>query len=231
VARVLFIEDDRELVAALGPALTDAGHELLTAFDGKEGLALVCNRAPDLVISDVNLPGIDGMTLVKRAREEGVTAPIILLTARDTEIDEALGLELGADDYIVKPFSLRILLARVAALLRRAETQKSSRETPRLTLGELSLDSERLELRYRGQPISVTLSEFRLLEALARRPGVAFSRDQLMSEMRGDDSVVQDRIIDTYVRRLRRKLEELDPEFSALETVVGVGYRLRDPDG
>lgn len=173
---------------------------------------------------------MDGFSLTRRLREGGVRTPIVLLTSRDSEIDEALGLELGADDYVAKPFSTRILLARAAALLRReALAAGPPQQTPRIERGLLMLDSERLEVRYSTTVIRVTVTEFRLLEVLAGRPGVVYSRTQLMERMRGDDSVVAERIVDTYVRRLRRKLEEVDASFASIETVVGAGYRWRDP--
>jgi DNA-binding response OmpR family regulator len=178
------------------------------------------------VVSDVNMPGLDGFSLCRRMREAGDTTPLILLTARDGEIDEALGLELGADDYVAKPFSTRVLLARVAALLRREELRAGgSTPTPPTRRNELELDPERLEVRWRGTGVELTVTEFRLLEQLSARPGVVLSRGQLLRCIRDDDSVVAERIIDTYVRRLRRKFEGLDPDFAAIGTVIGAGYR------
>ena len=165
------------------------------------------------------------------AAEEGATLPIVLLTARDGEIDEALGLELGADDYIVKPFQSRILLARIDALLRREAMRKAPGNTAPLAVGGLTLDLERMEARYQGRSFPTTVSELRLLSALAEHPGVVFSRSQLLTRMRGDDSTVMERLVDTYVRRLRRKLEDIDPTFAEIETVIGAGYRWRDRSG
>jgi DNA-binding response OmpR family regulator len=179
-------------------------------------------------VSDVNMPGLDGFSLCKRLREGGDNLPIILLTSRDGEIDETLGFELGADDYIAKPFSTRILLARVAALLRR-EALRTRREVEAAPIerGQVTLFPDRLEVRFIGTPVTVTVTEFRLLEALIRRAGVVLTRDRLLQIVRGDESVVADRIIDTYVRRLRRKFEQIDAGFDAIETVVGAGYRWR----
>ena len=160
----------------------------------------------------------------------------MLLTSRDSEIDEALGLELGADDYVSKPYSTRVLLARITALLRReaaratpadARATPAPAASPNIVAGDLVLDVERLTAHFRSTLIALTVSEFRLLEALARRPGIVLSRDQMLERMRGDDSVVAGRIIDTYVRRLRRKLEGIDAAFDRIETVVGAGYRWR----
>jgi len=225
MARILLIDDDPGLLDVLSLSLEDAGHAVLRAADGLEGMNRLQGERPELVISDVNLPRLDGFALCRRLREARDTLPIILLTSRDGEIDEALGLELGADDYVTKPFSTRVLLARVAALLRREALAGQDGAAPSLRAGALTLDPERLEARYLGRPLSTTLTEFRLLEALARRPGVVFSRERLLELIRGDDSDVVDRIVDTYVRRLRRKLEELQPGFDRIETVVGAGYR------
>ncbi|WP_437541795.1 response regulator transcription factor [Sorangium sp. So ce367] len=228
--RLLLIEDDAALVDVLSLAFEDAGHAVLRAHDGVDGLRRVERDVPDLVISDVNMPRLDGFSLCRRLREAKNLVPIVLLTSRDAEIDQALGLELGADDYVVKPFSTRVLLARVNALLRRQEIRAGSPNARRVVaVGALDLDPERLEARYRGAPITVTLTEFRLLEALAARPGVVFSRDRLLDLARGDDSTVDVRLVDTYVRRLRRKLEAIDPAFERIETVIGAGYRWRDP--
>jgi DNA-binding response OmpR family regulator len=231
MARILLIDDDPSLLDILTLEFEDAGHEVDTAQDGMLGwsrLKADRNRV-DLVVSDVNMPGLDGFSLCRRVREAGIEVPLILLTSRDTEIDEALGLELGADDFITKPFSSRVLIARVRALLRREHMRESPEEAPAvLAVGHLELDPERLEVRYAGQPVQATVTEFRLLEAVARRPGVVFSRDRLLELIRGDDSVVAPRIIDTYVRRLRRKLELIDASFDRIETVVGAGYRWRD---
>ena len=223
MAGVLLVDDDRALTDALAMAFEDAGFAVRCAWDGAEGLAAHRADPADAIVSDVNMPHLDGFTLCRRLRSEQDPVPLILLTSRDTEIDEALGLELGADDYVTKPFSTRVLVARVRALLRRSAAA-STRGT---SAGHLHLDPERLQARFRGVELKTTLTEFRLLASLARRPGVVFSREQLMRAARGDDSVVAPRIIDTYVRRLRRGLEAIEPGFDALETVVGAGYRWR----
>ena len=231
---LLIVDDDSALLDVLSLACEDEGHEVVTAGDGMDALVRLADHAVDLVISDVGMPRLDGFGLCRRLRQGGEQVPLILLTSRDDEIDEALGLELGADDYVTKPFSTRILLARVAALLRRealrdaAVAQASgSREAPVLR-GRLLMDAERIEVRWGDTPVRVTVSEFRLLEALVRRPGVVLSRAQLLDQVRGSDSVVADRIIDTWVRRLRRKIEGVDAAFERIETVVGAGYRWRD---
>jgi DNA-binding response OmpR family regulator len=228
MATILLIDDDRSLVDVLALSFEDEGYDVLCAYDGEQGWLKFRNEAPDLIISDVNMPKLDGYSLCRRLREEGYDLPLILLTSRDNEIDEALGLELGADDYVAKPFSTRVLTARVRALLRRQEARASgtAAEAPKVVESAgLRLDSERLEVTFHGTDITVTVTEFRMLEAFANRPGIVLSRDRLMELVRGDDSVVADRIIDTYVRRLRRKLEAVDDSFDLIETVIGAGYR------
>jgi DNA-binding response OmpR family regulator len=228
---VLLIDDDPSLLDVLSLPFEDAGYRVEVARDGVVGLAAIRERCPDVVISDVNMPGIDGFSLCRKLRQEKNYVPLLLLTSRDDEIDEALGLELGADDFIAKPFSTRVLLARVAALLRRQERRGEALTEKPQTTGALELFAERIEVRYRGAPIAVTMTEFRLLEALTRRPGIVLSRERLLEMVRGDGSVVVDRIVDTYVRRLRRKLEAVDPAFDAIETVIGAGYRWKEPRG
>ncbi len=230
--RILLIDDEPSLLEVLSLAFEEAGHQVVTARDGLAGLELIRSERPAVVVSDVNMPGIDGFTLLRRVREAGDGVPMILLTSRDTEVDEALGLELGADDYVSKPFSTRVLLARVAAILRRESLRQSGgSEQPPVQIGPMQLFPERLEARYRGQAIPTTVTEFRLLEALLRRPGIVLSRERLLQIVRGDDSVVTDRIIDTYVRRLRRKLEQVDAQFDGIQTVVGAGYRWKADEG
>jgi DNA-binding response OmpR family regulator len=230
-ATLLLIDDDPQLLDMLGLCCEDAGYAVRTATNGRVGLAEISRIKPDLVISDVNMPELDGFALCKKLREQGNGVPLLLLTSRDSEIDEALGLELGADDYVPKPFSNRVLLARVAALLRRealrGETNKNVPEHL-VSRGLLVLDTERLQATWRGATFATTLTEFRLLEALARRPGIVHTRERLLDVIHGDGTVVADRLIDTYVRRLRRKLEALDPAFDAIETVIGAGYRWRE---
>jgi DNA-binding response OmpR family regulator len=228
MARLLLIDDDPSLLEVLTLALEDAGHTVVTALDGAVGLQKLAAGGVELVVSDVNMPLVDGFSLCKKLRQSGSVVPIILLTSRDSDIDEALGLDGGADDYVSKPFSTRALLSRVTALLRRSELRRGARATePTLTVGRLELSPERVEMRFFGVPIAVTVTEFRLLQCLASRPGVVFSRERLLEQLRGD-TVVEPRIVDTYVRRLRRKLEEVDATADVIETVIGAGYRLRD---
>lgn len=226
---ILLIDDDAALLDVLTLAFEDAGHRVTSARDGAAGLAVAQRDKPSLVVSDVNMPRLDGFSLCRRLRAAGDDVPLILLTARDSDIDQALGLELGADDYVIKPFSTRVLLLRAQALLRRQELRQSGGGRAPVVVGALTLDGERLEARYRDTLVEVTVTEFKMLEALTARPGAVLSRDRLLSLVRGDDSVVAARLIDTYVRRLRRKLESIDETFDCIETVVGAGYRWRAP--
>lgn len=231
MAKIVLIDDEQALLDVLALTFEDAGHEVITAHDGNAGFTKIMEERPDLVVSDVNMPVRDGFWLCKELRSRGSLVPIILLTARDNEIDEALGLELGADDYVAKPFSTRVLLARVTSLLRRQELrQRRGPKAAPLTLGHLQLFADSLEVFFRGHQITVTVTEFRLLDAIAGAGGAVLSRDRLLAMVRDDNSVVAVRIIDTYIRRIRRKLEAIDPEFDAIETVVGAGYRWRVRD-
>ncbi len=230
VPRILLADDDGALLDVLSLAFSDAGYAVQTASDGTTAFELVRREAPDAIVSDVNMPGLDGFALCRRLRAIPSAVPVVLLTSRDTEIDEALGLELGADDFVSKPFSMRVLLARVAALLRRDAMRMlrhGAEPSATVRAGSFALDPDRLEARFADQLLELTLTEFRLLEALVRRPGMVLSRDRLLEIVRGDDSVVEPRIIDTYVRRIRRKLEAVDAIYDGIETVIGAGYRLR----
>jgi DNA-binding response OmpR family regulator len=226
MARILLVDDDADLLDMLALALDDAGHDVLTARDGLAGQRKAEGDGPELIVSDVNMPGLDGFSLCRRLRDKGVLVPIVLLTARDGEIDQALGLELGADDYVVKPFSTRVLVAKVAALLRREQMRSGDKAEAKIVRGRLELEPERMIARYDGQVFHTTVTEFRLLEILVGRPGLVYNRDQLLERVR-DESTAMSRVVDTYVRRLRRKIEAIDPAFDELETVVGAGYRWR----
>jgi len=231
MARLLLLDDDLALVTTLTFAFEDAGHTVISAPDGEAGLRLAQQNVADLIVSDVNMPKLDGFLLCRKLRDAGSLLPFILLTSRDNETDETLGLELGADDYLSKPFSTRVLLARIQALLRRDQTRRSpppANADDTITVGALTLSPSRLELRWRSKPLITTVTEFKLVEALTRRPGVVLTRDALITQCRGDDAVVGDRLIDTYVRRLRRQFEALDPDFACIEAVIGAGYRWRE---
>ncbi|HXG62354.1 MAG TPA: response regulator transcription factor [Planctomycetota bacterium] len=222
---VLVIDDEPEMLRLLDYNLTRAGYAVLTARDGESGLAAARRHAPDLVILDVMMPGLDGLEVCKRLRQEPATAPrpILMLTAKAEESDRVLGLELGADDYLAKPFGMRELLARVKALLRRAEGGSEPAEI--LRVGRLVIDSGRRQVTAAGKAVALTTTEFNLLRALAERPGRVKSREDLIGAARGEDAEVVDRTVDVHVAALRRKLGKLG---DMIETVRGVGYRLRE---
>jgi len=221
---VLVVDDDAKTVASVRLYLEHAGFEVVTAADGTSALARArAMPAPDLIVLDLMLPGIDGLEVCRRLREDS-DVPIIMLTARSTEGDRLEGLELGADDYVVKPFSPRELAARVRAVLRRTP---GSSDGPPVKVGALVIDPARHEATLRGAPLDLTPREFRLLEVLARAPGRAFTRAELVERAFGIDSSALDRTIDAHVVNLRRKVESDPAKPALIETVYGVGYRMR----
>ena len=218
---VVIVEDDAHIAELAELYLTDAGYRVFLATDGAAGIAAVGARRPGLVVLDLGLPGdIDGFEVCRRLRASG-RVPIVMLTARDSEIDRVLGLELGADDYLTKPFSPRELVARVRAVLRRTEAPAPERPAV-VALGALEIDSGRREARVEGRPVALTSREFALLQFLAEHQGLALSRRQLLDGAWGHDWYGDDRTVDVHVRQLRKKLGDALP----LDTVWGVGYRL-----
>jgi two-component system alkaline phosphatase synthesis response regulator PhoP len=226
VARtILVIDDEPELVKLLDYNLTKAGYLVLSAKDGENGLAAARKHAPDAVILDVMMPGLDGWEVCKRLRQDASTSaiPLLMLTAKSEEGDRVLGLELGADDYVTKPFGVRELLARVKALLRRSETASTAPEI--VKAGKVVIDSSRRTVVASGKPVALTATEFNLLKALADKEGRVISREDLLSLARGDDVAVMDRTVDVHVAALRKKLGK---HGEMIETVRGVGYRLKE---
>lgn len=231
--QVLIVEDEPAIVAAVRERLTREGLAVTAAASGEAALALLDEGAPDLMLVDVGLPGIDGFDLLRQLRARGLDLPVILLTARGDEIDRVVGLELGADDYVVKPFSVRELAARVRALLRRAaevaalRAQVATQPAPPPSPGGLVIDPARRRASLRGTPLDLRPREFELLALLARHPGQVFSREALLRQVWGDSGFLDPRTVDVHVRRLRARLAALDPAAAALiQTEWGVGYRL-----
>jgi DNA-binding response OmpR family regulator len=223
-ALVLLVDDDDKTVASVRLYLEHAGFDVVTAADGLTALELARREpAPDLVILDLMLPRLDGMEVCRRLREES-SVPIIMLTARSSEEDRLEGLDLGADDYVVKPFSPRELAARVRAVLRRVP---GAADGPPIRIGALVVDPVRHEVTVRGAKVPLTPREFRLLEVLARAPGRAFTRSELVERAFGAESEALDRTIDAHVVNLRRKIERDPSRPELVETVFGIGYRLR----
>ena len=233
MANITLVDDDENIVASVSLALESHGHKVTAYHDGASGLEALLASPPDLVILDVKMPRMDGMEVLRKLRQTS-QIPVIMLTSKDEEIDEILGFNLGADDYIHKPFSQRLLLERVKALLRRvgigtgegeAQGDAAARAIRR---GKLTMDPARHESTWDGRPVKLTVTEFLLLQALAQRPGFVKSRDNLMDAAYDDQVYVDDRTIDSHVKRMRKKFRVVDPEFDAIETLYGVGYRYRE---
>lgn len=229
---IALVDDDRNILASLSIALQAEGFATRLYSDGQSALKALRDNPPDLAVCDIKMPRMDGIELVRRLRESSAL-PIIFLTSKTDEADEALGLEIGADDYIAKPFSQALLIARIRAILRRAEmirrdAQAGTDEPEALVRGALAMDNARHTVRWQGQPVNLTVTEFLILEALASRPGVVKSRNQLMDAAYHDDIYVDDRTIDSHIKRLRRKFREVDPQFNAIDTLYGAGYRFTD---
>jgi two-component system, OmpR family, response regulator ChvI len=230
-ATIALVDDDRNILTSVSIALQAEGFVTRVYSDGETALKALVDNPPDLAVLDVKMPRMDGMELLRRLREKSAL-PVIFLTSKDEELDEALGLAMGADDYIAKPFSQRLLIARIRAILRRTEAraapagaEASEGEEPMLERGRLSMDPARHRVSWDGKDVTLTVTEFMILEALAQRPGVVKSRNQLMDVAYQDDIYVDDRTIDSHIKRLRRKFRALDPAFKGIETLYGVGYR------
>jgi two-component system OmpR family response regulator len=222
--KVLVIDDDRGLVDLLSIALEDAGFAVDRAHDGKAGWERFTAGSPDLVVLDLLMPELDGLELCRRIREHHAT-PVVMLTSRDDEMDKVLGLDLGADDYVTKPFSTRELIARVRAALRRVSMSAGSAEA--LEIRRLRLDRSKRDVVIGETRVMLTATEFELLWTLASRPGHVFDRDKLMTVLYGE-IVVSERTLDTFVKRVRRKLRAVEPTFDELETVRSIGYRYKE---
>ena len=232
MANITLVDDDENIVTSVSLALESHGHSVKSYFDGASGLAALESDPPDLAILDVKMPRMDGMEVLRRLRQSS-EMPVIILTSKDEEIDEILGFNLGADDYIHKPFSQRLLIERVKAVLRRArpEEGEAAAGTPgakALRRGKLTLDPARHDCLWDGRPVRLTVTEFLLLQALAQRPGFVKSRDSLMDAAYEDQVYVDDRTIDSHIKRMRKKFRQVDREFDAIETLYGVGYRYRE---
>jgi len=225
---VAVVEDERTIREAVCTALSRESYRAEAFADGMSAWEAFARRQPDVVILDIGLPKLDGLELCRRLRSLSDKIAIIFVTSREEEFDRVLGLELGADDYLCKPFSMRELMARVKVLLRRAAVtageSATSDERP-TTIGNLALDPLRLAASWKGTPVPLTVTEFLLLQSLARRPGIVKTRDQLMQDTYPDRVSVTDRTIDSHVKRIRRKFESIDQTFNALESVYGAGYR------
>jgi len=230
-ANIALVDDDRNILTSVSMALEAEEFNVKTYSDGEAGLAGLLANTPDLAILDIKMPRMDGMELLTKLREKSAV-PVIFLTSKDDELDEAMGLRMGADDYITKPFSQRLLLERINALLRRqslAGTKDTAKEeAEKITRGDLMLDDARHLCAWKGQPLNLTVTEYLLIKALAERPGHVKNRDQLINMAYGENIYVDDRTIDSHIKRVRKKFKALDPEFDYIETLYGVGYKYRE---
>jgi two-component system response regulator ChvI len=226
--RIAIVEDEDTIREAVSFALRQQGHQVQGFADGLDAWTAFDAALPDLVILDIGVPRLDGLELCRRLRGRSEALPIIFVTSREEEFDRVLGLEIGADDYLCKPFSMRELIARIKVLLRRAGLAASAAvagDERLVEAGSLRLDLQRYTAAWKGRAVSLTVTEFLLLQALVRHPGHVKTRDQLMQHAYPDNTFVSDRTIDSHVKRVRRKLEDIDPQFASIETVYGLGYR------
>ena len=233
-ATIALVDDDRNILTSVSIALQSEGFRTRLYTDGETALKALIENPPDLGVFDIKMPRMDGLELLRQLRDKS-TLPVIFLTSKDDEIDEAMGLALGADDYIAKPFSQRLLIARIRAILRRVAYAKATPDDGTgdgdagiMVRGRLQMDPSRHRVRWGGKDVALTVTEFMILEALAQRPDVVKSRNQLMDAAYQDDVYVDDRTIDSHIKRLRRKFRQADSEFDAIDTLYGAGYRFSE---
>jgi two-component system response regulator ChvI len=232
---IALVDDDRNILTSVSIGLQAEGYATRVYGDGATALKALLENPPDLAVFDIKMPRMDGLELLQRLRDKS-DLPVIFLTSKDEEPDEALGLAMGADDYITKPFSQQLLVARIRAILRRSDLTRHDAAEPSgeepaaevIRRGRLEMDPARHRVTWDGKPVSLTVTEFLILEALALRPGVIKSRNQLMDAAYSDDVFVDDRTIDSHIKRLRRKFRAADPQFVAIETLYGAGYSFAD---
>ena len=228
-ATIALVDDDRNILTSVQIALESEGYTVKAFTDGVAALQSFSTAAPDLVVLDIKMPRMDGMEVLRQLRAKS-DLPVIFLTSKDEEIDEVLGLKMGADDYIRKPFSQRLLIERIRAILRRAQADVATpteADKP-IERGRLLLDPARHACSWGGEAVSLTVTEFLILKALAQRPGHVKTRDNLMDAAYEDEVYVDDRTIDSHIKRLRKKFKQVDDDFSAIETLYGIGYRYND---
>jgi two-component system response regulator ChvI len=233
MATIALVDDDRNILTSVSIALESEGYKVETYTDGASALDGLTAKRPDLAVFDIKMPRMDGMELLRRLRQKS-DLPVIFLTSKDDEIDEVFALNMGADDFITKPFSQRLLVERVKAILRRsaARAEGAVREgggaSDILERGHLTMDQERHVSQWKGKSVTLTVTEFLILFALAQRPGVVKSRDSLMDAAYDDQVYVDDRTIDSHIKRLRKKFKQVDDDFDMIETLYGVGYRFKE---
>ena len=228
---IALVDDDRNILTSVGMTLEAEGYQVYKYTDGAAALQGLQDTPPDMAIFDIKMPRMDGMELLRRIRQK-TDLPVIFLTSKDDEIDELFGLKMGADDFIKKPFSQRLLVERVKAVLRRAGsrdgTAPQTEASKIIERGKLLMDPDRHSCTWDGKPVTLTVTEFLILQSLAQRPGIVKSRDSLMDAAYDDQVYVDDRTIDSHVKRLRKKFKTLDDDFAHIETLYGLGYRYRE---
>ena len=232
VARIALVDDDRNILTSVSICLESEGFAVETYTDGQSALDAFNRRMPDMAVLDIKMPRMDGMDLLQRLRQK-TRIPVIFLTSKDDEVDEVLGLRMGADDYVTKPFSQRLLVERIRTLLRRQQALSgdagpAAEPAQVLVRGDLVMDPLRHAVTWKGEDVTLTVTEFLLLQALAQRPGFVKSRDALMDVAYDDQVYVDDRTIDSHIKRLRKKLRAVDEGFAAIETLYGIGYRYNE---
>jgi two-component system response regulator ChvI len=231
MASIALVDDDRNILTSVSILLESEGYDVTCYTDGATALNAFAGAPPDLAVLDIKMPRMDGMELLQRLRRKS-DLPVIFLTSKDEEIDEVIGLRMGADDYIRKPFSQRLLIERIRAVLRRREAVEQDglpgEDEQIMRRGKLEMDPQRHLSRWDGKPVTLTVTEFLILHALAQRPGYVKNRDQLMDAAYDDQVYVDDRTIDSHIKRVRKKFRAVDPEFNSIETLYGVGYRFNE---
>ncbi len=231
---IALVDDDRNILTSVSMSLEAEGFNVKTYNDGEEGLNGITNNPPDLVVLDIKMPRMDGMEVLTKLRETSAL-PVIFLTSKDDEVDEVIGLRMGADDYITKPFSQRLLIERIRALLRRqqlgvAKPEDTANSEETIKRGNLLLDDSRHLCTWKGDAVNLTVTEYLLVKALAQRPGHVKNRDQLIDLAYGENIYVDDRTIDSHIKRVRKKFRKVDTEFNQIETLYGIGYRYKEED-
>lgn len=229
-ARIVLVDDDKNIVASVSIALESEGWDVTSYHDGEAGLAGILKQNPDLVVLDIKMPRMDGIEVLQKLREKS-DIPVIFLTSKDDEVDEIVGLKMGADDYIIKPFSQRLLITRIQTLLRRQHHRQPANQTGGdgvVHYGDLMLDKNRYLCAWQGQPLDLTVTEFLLLQTLAARPGHVKSREQLIEAAYGSQIYVDERTIDSHIKRIRKKFKKIDDSFDNVETLYGIGYKYKE---
>ncbi|MBP7721017.1 MAG: response regulator transcription factor [Alphaproteobacteria bacterium] len=230
---IALVDDDRNILTSVTMALEAEGFKVKTYNDGEAALAGLLESLPQLVVLDIKMPRMDGMEVLSRLREKS-KIPVIFLTSRDDEVDEVIGLRMGADDYIKKPFSQRLLIERIKTLLRRNSAAEPAAATSgseeQIVRGHLKLDDAKHLCTWKDEPVSLTVTEYLLIKALAERPGHVRNRDQLIDMAYGENIYIDDRTVDSHIKRVRKKFKDLDPEFNHIETLYGVGYRYKEEE-